>query len=57
MEKAQSSPEISLGEFVKRLAALLQEKSVEMPFKDEESWHVLFYELAKQEWPGKPGFF
>lgn len=49
--------QISLGEFVKLLAALLHEKDVQMPFRDEEEWHLLFYELAKNDDLEKPPFF
>ncbi len=49
---------ISLGEFVKQLAAQLQTQHVTMPFRNEEPWHLLFYQLAKtKDVPGKPEFF
>lgn len=49
--------QISLGEFVKLLAALLHDKCVQMPFRDEDKWHLLFYELAKSDDLEKPLFF
>jgi hypothetical protein len=49
--------EMSLGQFVKQLAALLQQKGVELPFKNQKSWHMLFYELKKLPVsPGRPKF-
>lgn len=57
--RAQSpvGPEISLGQFVKQLAATLSQKSVVLPFKDQKRWHLLFHELAKLPTkPGKPKF-
>ncbi len=49
---------MTLGEFVKQLAALLQQDEVTMPFKDERPWHELFYELKRDTTlHGKPGFF
>ena len=49
---------LSLGEFVKQLAALLHKDNVTLPFKDQERWHCLFYELAKRPSAlGKPKFF
>jgi hypothetical protein len=53
-----ASQELSLGQFVKQLAALLQQKEVQLPFKNQKPWHVLFYELKKQSAaPGRPKFF
>ena len=48
---------LSLGQFVKQLAALLQEKNIKLPFKDQRPWHLLFYELSKQPQKGRPTFF
>ena len=48
--------QMTLGEFVKYLAALLSKSDVAMPFKDEEPWHVLFYRLQEKEYAGKPEF-
>jgi hypothetical protein len=49
--------EISLGQFIKQLSALLQKSGVQLPFKNQTPWHVLFYELTKKpEAPGKPRF-
>ena len=36
---------ITLGDFVKYLVALLDEKEVQMPLRDEQPWHRLFYDL------------
>lgn len=48
--------QMTLGEFVKYLAALLSRNNTPMPFKDEEQWHVLLYRLQEEDWPGKPEF-
>lgn len=54
---ADASQELSLGQFVKQVAALLQEENVELPFKNQRPWHFLFYELAKlPDDSGKPKF-
>jgi len=49
---------VSLGEFVRMLSArIVQDKpDTELPFKDERVWHFLFYELKKQNLPGRPAF-
>lgn len=48
---------MNLGDFVKQFAALLTEKKVRMPFKDERPWHIVFYELKKsRDVRGKPAF-
>ena len=49
--------ELSLGQFVKQLAASLQQKNVKLPFKNQKPWHLLFYELSKSSVAGKPLFF
>lgn len=49
--------QISLGEFVKLLAALLHKQNVQMPFMNDEPWHLLFYHLTKSDTPQKPQFF
>jgi hypothetical protein len=49
--------DLSLGQFVKQLAALLQKKNMQLPFKNQRPWHLLFYELKKQPTvTGKPKF-
>ncbi len=48
--------EMSLGELVKQIAAAMQKASVAMPFKDEEPWHALFYQLKRRDAQGKPEF-
>jgi hypothetical protein len=49
--------ELSLGQFVKQIAALLQKKDVQLPFKNQKPWHLLFYELKKiPAAEGKPKF-
>jgi hypothetical protein len=49
----QSGSKLTLGDFVKQIAADIKE----MPFKAERPWHVLFYELQHQpDEPGKPEF-
>lgn len=45
---------LTLGEFVKHLAALVQHDKIAMPFQDERPWHFLFYDLKKSSAPGKP---
>ena len=52
-----TSRDISLGQFVKQLTALLQIKEVELPLKNQRPWHLLFYELAElPDSPEKPKF-
>jgi len=47
----------TLGQFVKELTALLEDKRIPIPFKNERSWHFLFYELKKEKGsPGRPSF-
>lgn len=47
----------TLGQFVKELTALLADQNIGMPFKNERSWHLLFYELKKDRGaPGRPAF-
>lgn len=49
---------LSLGEFVKQLTALFEENEIAIPFKNERQWHLLFYELKKeQNAVGRPQFF
>ncbi len=48
--------EMTLGEFVKYLAALLSKKNTPMPFKDEEPWHVLLHHLQGERRAGRPEF-
>ena len=48
--------QITLGEFVKYVAALLSRNDTPMPFKDEEPWHVLLYRLQTENYDGKPDF-
>lgn len=40
--------DITLGEFLKELAALLTEQAVPMPFENERPWHLLFYTLQRE---------
>lgn len=54
---AVSARGLSLGQFVKQLAGQLQEKSVQLPFKNQQPWHALFYDLTKIVDVGKPKFF
>ena len=50
--------EITLGDFVKYLVLLLQNSNVVLPFKNQESWHKLFYRVKKENHiSGKPSFF
>ncbi|MFI5107796.1 MAG: hypothetical protein ACHP78_03005 [Terriglobales bacterium] len=49
--------EVTLGDFVKQLAALMSRgEGTVLLFKDETPWHLLFYHLQNQELPGKPQF-
>src|ERR1700722_4167889 len=49
---------LTLGQFVKQLPALLEEKRIAIPFKNERPWHYLFYELKKdKDAVGRPSFF
>jgi hypothetical protein len=53
----QLDQEVSLGQFVKQIAALLQLKEVQLPFKNQRPWHQLFYELkTRPAAKGKPKF-
>jgi len=52
-----SQEQMTLGEFVKYLAALLTENKVQMLFKEEAPWHFVLYELYDQKFEGKPQFF
>jgi hypothetical protein len=48
---------LTLGQFVKELTALLEERKIAIPFKNERSWHFLFYELKKDRSAvGRPSF-
>jgi hypothetical protein len=48
--------DMTLGEFVKYLAALLTEKNISMLFKEEAPWHFVLYGLSKEDFEGKPKF-
>ncbi len=52
-----SGKDLSLGDFVKQLAVLMNKSGLVMLFKEEKPWHVLFYRLKHDEAPGKPQFF
>ena len=49
--------EVSLGEFLKLLTSRVDDDKFRLPLKDEQPWHMLFYRLKKEDWPGKPTFF
>jgi hypothetical protein len=49
--------QLSLGDFVRLLAALLHRRHVQIPFGKTEEWHLLFYELAGGNDGRKPQFF
>jgi hypothetical protein len=49
--------DISLGQFVKQVAGLLQEQETPLPLKNQQVWHTFFYDLKKSADPGKPSFF
>jgi hypothetical protein len=48
--------ELTLGTFVKYLAARLSENGIHMLFKEEAPWHFVLYELTEEEFEGKPDF-
>lgn len=49
--------EMTLGDFVKQLAALMQRQRISMPFKNQRPWHFLLYELKRaSDIPGRPAF-
>ena len=48
---------LSLGDFVKQLAVLMNQNGLVMLFKEERPWHALFYRLKKDNVDGKPSFF
>jgi hypothetical protein len=50
------SNEMTLGELVKYLAALLSKSSTTMLFKDEAVWHTLLYRLQEENLESKPEF-
>ena len=47
---------MTLGEFVKYLAALLAKNATPMLFRDEAAWHTLIYHLQDESFDGKPEF-
>jgi hypothetical protein len=49
--------DISLGQFVKQVAGLLQAQSTPLPLKNQQVWHTFFYDLKQSKDPGKPTFF
>lgn len=50
--------DLSMGQFVRQLAALLQQNGIDLPFKNQRPWHLLFYELkGKEATSGRPKFF
>jgi hypothetical protein len=48
--------QMTLGEFVKSLTALLSENDTSMLFKDEAPWHFLLHRLQEEPFDGKPQF-
>ena len=48
--------EMTLGEFVKYLAATLTENKTPMLFKEEAPWHFVLYRLYEEQWEAKPKF-
>jgi hypothetical protein len=47
---------MTLGEFVKYLAALLTESKTPMLFKEEAPWHFVLFRLQEEDSEGKPEF-
>jgi hypothetical protein len=37
--------QLTLGGFIKQLAVRMQDEGIEMSFKDDKPWHMLFYKL------------
>ena len=49
--------EMSLGRMVKLLVGRLDQDGMELPFRNQEPWHLLFYTLKKEQMAeGKPEF-
>lgn len=48
--------DMSLGEFIKQLTIRMKEAKLQMPFKDEEPWHQLIYQLKTSDVEPKPAF-
>jgi len=48
--------EFSLGDTVRQFALLMKENGVLIPFKNEEPWHLLFYQLKKGNMADSPEF-
>src|SRR5712691_12284391 len=51
-----AAEEMTLGEFVKYLAALLTENKTPMLFKEEAPWHLVLYGLYAEKVDKKPQF-
>jgi hypothetical protein len=49
--------DVSLGDFVKQLAVLMDGNDLVMLFKQEKPWHTLFYRLKHDTSAGRPAFF
>lgn len=48
---------MTLADFIKYLAALLNKGNIDMPYEDESPWHELFYDLkTREETHKKPEF-
>jgi hypothetical protein len=56
-EGVKMSQEMSLGDFIKELAALLHKRGVSMPFKNQRPWHLVLYDLkTAPSAVGRPAF-
>jgi hypothetical protein len=51
-----TAKEMTLGEFVKFLAALLTKNNSPMLFKEEAPWHFILFNLSEGNFEGKPRF-
>jgi hypothetical protein len=40
--------QLTLGGFIKQLAVRMQDSDIEMSFKDDRPWHMLFYKLRDE---------
>jgi hypothetical protein len=52
-----TATDLSFGDFMKHLVAILHEKNISMPLKEERPWHDLFFELSQKEGQGNAPAF
>lgn len=51
-----SEDQMTLGEFVKYMATLLNKNATPMLFKDESRWHSVLYRLREEKLDDRPEF-